>query len=148
MNKYNNKMPIVLPNEAYHGLMVNTLQYVTINDPDGELDGMLREMITQLVKKIDAPMAHKLAVGVSEVSEEDVVSEFAMGKDCLDMPFGGCTPLDLATLADNVKGLDWLLRMGADPNNKAGTRWPNYDRDFHPGEENMREMSAKVLSFE
>ncbi len=111
------------------------IQCIESADPDMLTDERLIESFIGHFEKSDAPMAHKFAVGVSEVSEEDVANELARDKDCLDSLFRGCTPLDLAIVADNVKGLDWLLRMGADPNTNSGMKcyWRPFVEDNHSG---------------
>ncbi len=117
-------------------ILLWTIQGIASADPEGYGDVTFRRPVRLFVETIDeAPMAHKFAVGDSEVTEQDVANELAKDKDCLDCLFGGCTPIDLAILTDNVRGLDWLLRMGANPNNKTGMKcdWQKFDEDIHPG---------------
>ncbi len=91
------------------------------------------EGITQWTKLVKAPVSHQFAARVVGVSAQDVARVFKRDKDLLDRPCCGKTPLDLAIACDNVGGLEALLELGADPNNKRGMKPLYAKRHFESG---------------
>ncbi len=84
-------------------------------------EGMERaSAIRSLVQKATAPLAHCFAVGSKWASVWLLAEAAERDKTVLDMPFMGYTPLDLAILCGHDKILHTLLKLGANPNNKAG----------------------------